>query len=219
MARGTSQKTAPRRAPGRPRGGGLDLTADDLLDAAEKLIASNGPDVTMADLAAASEITKPSLYRIIGDRRALVSALARRFGDRVNDAVAVDLGSDPDAPTPFHTILRAYLRTVEERRELFLFISTDPMGDDRIDNALDIAGVSAEPLALTLRRAGASPSDARAWAFAIVGAAQFATFRWLRDGDRSATEAADQLGDLLWSGIDAAVDDRRPDQEEKSHVI
>ena len=217
MVRGTTASDV-RRAPGRPPGGGLDLSVDDLLAAAEASIERDGPDLTMVDLAAASAITKPSLYRAIGGRDALVAGLARRFGDRVNETVAAALTADDDPETQIRTIFRSYMRTVERSRNIFLFISGDSMGHDRIEQALDIAGISAVPLALTLRRAGASPADARAWSYAIVGAAQFTTFRWLRDGAPSADEVADQLSDLLWSGIDAAARRRRHHEEEEPHV-
>lgn len=219
MARGiqatqAASPSANARRRGRPEGGALDLSATDVLVAAERLIAVDGPGVSMADVAAASSVTKPSLYRIVGDRRALVAALSRRFADRVNAVVAAELSADDDAAARFRTIFRAYLRTVEANRNLFLFISADSMGDDRIEQALAIAGVSADPLAATLRRTGVAGADADAWSYAIVGAAQFATFRWLRDPAQSADETADQLSDLLWPGIDAAVQRRRPDEEE-----
>jgi AcrR family transcriptional regulator len=189
-----------------------------MLDAAEALIERDGPEVTMADLAAASDVTKPSLYRSIGDRNALVAALAARFSDRVNAAVVADLDPDDDAAARVRSVMRGYFKVVDRHRNLFVFVSGDSLGTDRPTQALDIADISVGPLARTLRRAGATPADATAWSYAVVGAAQFATFRWLRDGQQTPDEAADQLTDLLWSGIDAAASRRRPDEEGDSNA-
>lgn len=59
-----------------------------LLAAAERAIAAIGPDVTMDQIAAEADVTKPILHRTVGDkadsRRRLVSA------DRVTVDVAAD---------------------------------------------------------------------------------------------------------------------------------
>ncbi|MCK2219239.1 TetR/AcrR family transcriptional regulator [Actinomadura sp. ATCC 31491] len=49
-----------------------------LLDAADRVIAAEGPDVSMAAIAAAAGVTKPILYRHFGDRSGLYEAIADR---------------------------------------------------------------------------------------------------------------------------------------------
>lgn len=172
-----------------------------MLAAAEALIRREGPNVTMADLARASAVTKPSLYRCVGDRNALVASLAERFSDRVNLAVAAAIDTGGAAREQVYQMLRAYLGVVEEDGNVFLFIATDADVADRIDHVLHIADISAIPIARTLAWLGAPADAVETWSYAFVGAAQFATFRWLRDRSESADQIAEHLTSLLWTGI------------------
>ena len=73
---------APRKR-GRPAGrtaaDGVIADRDQLLSAAEALIGRDGPQVSLAAIAAQAGVTKPTLYREVGDRDALVHALAERL--------------------------------------------------------------------------------------------------------------------------------------------
>ena len=60
---------------------------EQLLDAAERVIAEQGPDATMEEIAAAATVTKPILYRAVGDRAALVNALSEAMIDRISTAI------------------------------------------------------------------------------------------------------------------------------------
>ena len=64
-----------RRSAGRPAGGQLVADREQLLNAAERIIRSHGPDVTMEAIAFASTVTKPILYRTVGDRDAVVASV------------------------------------------------------------------------------------------------------------------------------------------------
>ena len=54
--------------------------ATKLLDAAERLIAKNGPKVSLAAIAVEAGVSKPTLYREVGDKDELVNALAQAAG-------------------------------------------------------------------------------------------------------------------------------------------
>jgi AcrR family transcriptional regulator len=73
-----TSRAAPGRDPRRRRA---------LLDAADRIIRREGPDVSMASIAAEAGITKPILYRHFGDKSGLYQALAERHTRLLMDSV------------------------------------------------------------------------------------------------------------------------------------
>ncbi|MGD9996355.1 MAG: TetR/AcrR family transcriptional regulator [Ilumatobacteraceae bacterium] len=194
----------PRRR-GRPPGAGLLADREDLLTAAESLIRSTGPDVTMEALAAAANVTKPILYRNVGDRDAVVAALADRFVTRINAAASSVFDAKAAGRTQIHRVITSYLEVVADERNIYLFVVSDGSGSDGVMRVLQLADRSAKPFGALLRHIGVADADAATLSYAFIGALQFATFRWFRDADQALDELADQLTDLWWSGISGAV--------------
>ena len=78
-----SQPSAPRprgRPAGRTTADGVIADREVLLNAAETLIREQGPAVSLQAIADKAGVTKPTLYRGVGDRDALVKALAEKHG-------------------------------------------------------------------------------------------------------------------------------------------
>ena len=173
-----------------------------LLDAAERTIRANGPDLTMEELAAAATVSKPIIYRTIGDRDALVMALSEAMVDRIK--VAVDAATDAVASpgAEFRAAVRGYLTTVDADRNLFLFVNAGGQHPDQLRRLVDRSAAQMIGQFDALRIAGGhDPSAACTWAHAIVGALQISTMMWLRDEYCDIDTLADQLTQLLWPGI------------------
>ena len=182
---------------------------EQLLDAAERAVRSAGPQVTMEAIAAEANVTKPILYRGVGDRDALVAALSERFVERLNDAgnKAVVAADGPEEG--LRRLIRAYLEVVDTQRNLFLFVTSGASGGDGGRRSLELADRSAVPMAEQLAThrasAGLDPTVALTWAYGAIGALHYATLWWLRDGRLDPTQLADQLTELLWSGLQGRV--------------
>ena len=193
-----------RRGAGRPAGGQLVADREQLLGAAERLIRTDGPDVTMEAIAAASTVTKPILYRTIGDREAVTAALAERFVERLNTAgtAAVEKATGPR--DGLRRMVEAYVDIVQDERNLFLFVTAGSSVADP-GQALRLADRSAVPIAAQLanhrRNHGLDPSVASTWAYGMIGAMQYVTLWWLRDQPWGPKKLVDQLTQLLWSGL------------------
>jgi AcrR family transcriptional regulator len=176
-----------------------------LLAAAERAIDAEGPDVTMEAIAAAAAVTKPILYRSVGDKSALAAALAERFVDRINAAGAAAVSGAVDARDGLRRLVGSFIEVVETHRNLFLFVTDAGAGDDRLGQVLRLADRSARPLArdLAAQRVadGLDPAVALTWAYGLIGTLHFATLWWLRDQTCSSAEIADHLTEMLWSGI------------------
>lgn len=195
----------PTRRSGRPEGGQLIADRSQLLAAAEETIRANGPEVTMEAIAAASTVTKPILYRAIGDRDAVVAALAERFVDRLNAAGAVAMAGAQTPRDGLRRMVTTYVEIVEAERNVFLFVTAGGSGNDRLAQALRLADRSASLIAAELKThraaAGLDPAVGDTWAYGMIGAMQYVTLWWLRDPRLDSHELAEQLTTLLWSGL------------------
>jgi len=206
--------TKPRR-PGRPAGrtsdDGVIADREALLAAAERLIRQRGPDVSLDAIAVEAGVSKPILYRGVGDRDALVHALALRLSARMA-ARATRLVAQATAPRDaLHRLVRSYLSLAGEDRHLYLYVTAGGASEDRVRQSLLLADGAAQQFAqrIAAYRAarGADPAVATVWSYAFVGALHFVTLWWLREDTVDRDVVTQQIADLLWSGIglEAAV--------------
>jgi AcrR family transcriptional regulator len=200
----TGQVARPRK-PGRPRGGQVLVDREQLLQAAERLIREEGPDITMDAIAAASTVTKPIVYRSVGDRDALVAALAERFIDRINTTAGIALARARTPRTRVRALVATYMEIVHADPNMYLFVTAGGTNTDRVADALRLADRSAHPLAAELRahqgdgRLGASL--ALTWSYALIGALHYTALWAMRENSTDSDVMVDQITDLLWSGI------------------
>ncbi len=192
----------PRRGPGRPRAGESVADRDQLLAAAVRVIRADGPDVTMDDIAAAAGVSKPIVYRNIGDKDALVAALATMFVDRLNEAVERSTATGTRGRSTFAASMRATFEVIDEDRNLFLFVTAGGPGTESVRLLIDRSSARMIQQFSALRiAAGLDPRPARTWAYATVGAIQIAAMMWLRDGYSDRDEVADHITQLMWPGL------------------
>jgi AcrR family transcriptional regulator len=201
-----------RRGPGRPKGGQVVADRKQLLEAATEVIRAQGPDATMDDIAAGASVTKPILYRTIGDKAALVSALAESLIDDLNRAVRDAGRAAPNPRAAFEAAILAYIVGVDADRNLYLFVNSSAPGTEEFRRLVDRSSAAMISGFSTARsRVGLDPDGAAAWAWAIVGALQIVATMWLRDDGRRLDELAHDLSELLWSGLGATLDVPRRD--------
>ncbi|NNL48195.1 MAG: helix-turn-helix transcriptional regulator, partial [Acidimicrobiia bacterium] len=73
----------------------IDERKSSVLDAAERLLAKEGVDVTMDELAAAAGVGRRTLFRYFDSREELIAAAVERQYDRIVDTIFehVDAGT------------------------------------------------------------------------------------------------------------------------------
>jgi AcrR family transcriptional regulator len=208
-------RTSHQRPPGPPRRRGRPAgrTSDDgviadretLLAAAERLIRKRGSAVSLDAIAAEAGVTKPILYRGVGDRDALVNALAVRLSTRMAEQVTrlVERAAGPrDA---LQCLVGGYLTHAADDRHLYLYVTAGGTSEDRVQQSLLLADgaarLFAERIAAYRLARGADSSVATVWAYGLVGALHFVTLWWLRDGAIGSDEVTAQITELLWSGF------------------
>jgi len=206
----------PRRRPGRPAGrttrDGVIADRETLLAAAEQLIRERGTGVSLDMIAAAAGVTKPVLYRGVGDRNALVNALAQRLAVRMSKGVRRQIARPESTRDALQRLVNGYLRQAAKERALYLYVSFNGTGDDPVRQSLFLADETARGLAARIAaiRAvqDADASVATAWAYGIVGALHFVTLWWLRDAALSREKLARQVTEMLWSGLQPGLEHR-----------
>ncbi len=200
-------KVTSRRRPGRPPGGQHVVNRDFVLDAAERAIRRDGPTVSLEAIAIEAGVTKPVVYARVGGRTEVANALSERLADRIMNAVFAVIEGKPIGRPTLVSFLIANLEVVAEHRELFLYV-TGGTSDDTPERTLHLARHSAMPLAdvLTSWRttSGLDPAVAIPWAFGVIGMLHLVSLWWINESDRPAPELAEQLAELLWSGLATA---------------
>lgn len=203
---------APRR-PGRPSGGKHLVDRERMLDAAERAIRIHGAGVSIDAIAREAGVTKPIVYARVGNRTELSDALAQRLADRLIDSATSAMAKRRTARTRLVAMIQSNLVALAEDRELFFFVSGGG-SEEMPKRTLYLAGQSAKPMAESFahwRKAeGLDPAIAEAWAYGIVGLLNMVSLWWLTDSAEPAERIAEQIAELLWSGLGGAASTLTP---------
>jgi AcrR family transcriptional regulator len=180
----------------------LDRRAE-FVDAALRALAKNGPDASMADIAAEAGAAKPKLYRHFADRAALLDAVAERIAAILRERLSLAL--DPHARVTDLILggLHAYLDLVDEYPEAFrLLINSGPV----VVQGRRIAGALGSLFADLLRTLDLDTETAEPGGAVLAGALCAATLWWLESG-RAMTKQAliDYLATVVWGATDAIL--------------
>ncbi len=203
----TGQPTKRRR--GRPAGrstaDGVIADRNHLLDAAEKLISKEGPEISLAAIAKEAGVTKPTLYREVGDRDAVVNLLAGRLAERMANAMAALMQQGNSPRDQFENLVGAYLEVASRDQNLYLFVTAGGTREDRLQQSLRLADSAAtqlsEPIAAFRQAQKDDPSVAVVWSYGLLGALHYVTLWWLRDETVDKQTVIEQTTALLWSGL------------------
>lgn len=205
---GSTVKQGSRRRVGRPPGPSPDPAArrEELLDAAERVIAAEGPDVSMSAVAAEIGLTKPVVYRSLGDKAELSAAVGQRVADRLGEELRQALTGTGDLRDVVAGAIDVFCRFVDEETNLYRFIVHGSLGTRHTglsDKPLvsRMGGELSDTLTIGLAQAGADVSLAPTWAYALLGAVFSATEHWLRHRHITRPELVDQLVDLILPGL------------------
>jgi AcrR family transcriptional regulator len=194
-----SRVAAPGRDPRRRRA---------LLDAADRIIRREGPDVSMASIAAEAGITKPILYRHFGDKSGLYQALAERHTGLLMDAVRTAFRRPGEVRERARAAIDTYLAAIAANRHLYGFLVHRAGAEDTATHSAMstlIRGLGGE-LAEMLLAEGRLPDPVRGhiWGHATVGMVQAAGEWWLDHSGVPRATVVDSIVDLLLDGFPAA---------------
>jgi AcrR family transcriptional regulator len=182
-----------------------------MLEAAERAIRRDGAGVSIDEIAREAGVTKPIVYARVGNRTELADALAQRLADRLIYATGKAVAKRRTGRTRLVAMIRANLEALAEDREVFFFVSGGA-SEEMPQRTLYLAGQSAKPMAeqfAVWRKAeGLDPSVAEAWSYGIVGLLNMVSQWWLTESAEPAERIAEQIAELLWSGLGGAASAR-----------
>ena len=190
--------TAPGRDPRRRRA---------LLEAADRIILREGPDVSMASIAAEAGISKPILYRHFGDKSGLYQALADRHIRVLTDAVHAAFVRPGEMRARARAAIDTYLATIAANRHMYGFLVHRAGAEDTATHSAmstlirGLGGTLAETLLAEKRLR--DPVRAHVWGHATVGLVQAAGEWWLEHAEVARATVVDGIVDLLLDGIAA----------------
>jgi AcrR family transcriptional regulator len=158
----------------------------------------------MDDVAGEARVSKPIVYRYIGDKAALTLALSEWLIDQIERATSSAQATVVDPREQFRVAVHAYLATIDEHRNVFLFVNAGGHTSDLFGRLVDRSARGLVELFESLRLlAGLDAAGARSWAYSIIGSLQVVATMWQRDGYRQLDSLTDDLTRMMWDGLGA----------------
>lgn len=183
-----------------------------LLEAADRVIQREGPEASMASIAAEAGISKPILYRHFGDKSGLYQALAERHTRKLIEAIQQEFSREDSLRARARTTIDTYLSLVSENLNLYRFLMHRASAEDAATHgamSTMIRGVSQElAKVLTAENELTDPAVAAVWGHAVVGMVQNAGDWWLDHPEVPRETVLESLVDLILGGLPAASADR-----------
>ncbi|TMR98522.1 TetR family transcriptional regulator [Nonomuraea basaltis] len=177
-----------------------------LLDAADLVISSEGPEVSMAAIAAAAGVTKPILYRHFGDKSGLYEALADRH---VRTVIAqlrprfAEAGADLRGRAG--ATIGAYLDLISANLNLYRFLFHRASAEDtRIRSHMtSLVRSLGEELGgmLAAERMVPDPVRAQVLGHAFVGMVQSTGDWWLEHPEVDRAQVVEGLVDVIAAAL------------------
>jgi len=185
---------------------------DEFVEAALRVLRTQGPDLPMDAVAAEAGVTKPVLYRYFSDKAALIQALGERGTQMVFDRLLPAINSDGPALTRTRDAIGAYFAVIDENPNLYWLLarrSADtPDGVDPVqyDKEL-IAGQLTAVIGDYLRVVGLDSGAAEPWAYGITGLVQSTGEWWLQRRSMSRVHVVEYVTQLVWAALSGVLRD------------
>ncbi len=158
----------------------------------------------MDQIAAEAGVTKPILYRTIGDKAALVDSLSDLLVERIGQAVDAAIVNSTDPELAFAASIRAHLEAVDADRNLYLFVNGTGQRSAPLRARIDRAAAPLVEVFSNSQKLPNTDPSATVWGHAVVGALQTVTLMWLEgEGEprRAIDDTAADVAALFWPGV------------------
>ena len=191
-----------RTAPRMPR----EARRAQLIDAARYVFVQQGYHAAaMDDIADRAGVSKPVLYQHFPGKLELYLALLEISGQQLVEAVQAALASTTDNHDRVEATVGAYFQFVNDPDGAYRLVfesdlTNEPAVRDRVESIEDECAVAIAKVIAS--DTGLSDDEATLLAIGIIGNAQTAARRWLREGKViPITHAVALMNRLVWRGI------------------
>ena len=177
-----------------------------MLSAAREVFVESGYHAAaMDEIAARAGVTKPVLYQHFGSKRDLYLAVLDSSVDQFLESIGHALRSTDDNRSRVTATIDAYLRFISQDDAAYRLVFESDLvnAPDVRDRVQRVNALSAEMVCEVIAAdTGLSRAEALLLAYGLLGMAQTAALRWLRDPEGMDPEgAAHLLSALAWRGI------------------
>ncbi len=159
----------------------------------------------MDAIAAEAGVTKPVVYRAVGDKEAVATAVAEDLSQRVESMTQAVIRAEPATRARFRITVRNYFELLREERQLFLFVEYGWGSHDGLQLELMIERSAAPLIAHPVRYIEAgerSHATRRTDAYATVGALRTVAVMWVRDPYCDLEQITDDVTDYVFRSPD-----------------
>ncbi|MEU0485545.1 TetR/AcrR family transcriptional regulator [Streptosporangium sp. NPDC006013] len=181
-----------------------------LLDAADRVIRREGPEASMASIAAEAGVTKPILYRHFGDKSGLYQALANRHVRTVVGLLRPEFDrARADLRSRARAAIDAYLEMIAANLNLYRFLFYRAGAEDSRTHSQMTAIVRSlgEELGTVIAAETAVPDPVRAQVLghAFVGMVQATGDWWLEHPEVDRAEVVEGLVSVIVATMSATL--------------
>lgn len=178
---------------------------EELVDGTIAAIRLRGRDIGMDEIASEIGVSKTVLYRYFADKSDLTNATMARFVESIlAPRIYTAIGGDLDEYELAEATITAYVETVAEDPELYLYVMSNSSGagqDVVADSERMIAELLSAVLGERLRRMDMDSGGSVPWAYGIVGSVQLATHWWISNRSMTSDDLISYLTMMIWGGI------------------
>lgn len=193
-----------------------DVRERQILDAAVTVFSGNGyHSASMDEISEVAGVSKPMIYAYLGAKEDLFAACIRREADRLIEAIAGGIGTDPRPDVQLWNGLRAFFRYVGDQRDSWRVLHRQaisqggPFSEELLAmRSRAIRAVDGVLLQTVTRRdlGDEAAKSTEGIAAALVGAAESTADWWLDHPEVGERAVASWLMNLMWMGLGRIVD-------------
>lgn len=179
----------------------------EFVDAALRVLETQGTDLPMDAVAAEAGVTKPVLYRYFSDKAALLQALDERGSQILRDRLIPAINAGSPALARVQDAVGAYFAVIDEHPNLYWLLARranpqdgtgpDPIARNREFVAASLTAVIGD----YLRAFGLDSGAAEPWAYGITGLVQTTGEWWLRRRSMNRAHVTGYVAQLIWAAL------------------
>ncbi len=177
-----------------------------LLEAADAVIQREGPEASMAAIAAEAGVSKPILYRHFGAKSGLYQTLAERHSRVLVEAIRERMLAAGELSERVRGGIDTYLAMISENLNFYRFLMHRARAEDSAAHSVmsTVMQTLGREIAELLTAEG-DGARARVWGHAIVGMVQNAGDWWLDHPEVPREAVVGALTELVLGGLPATA--------------
>ena len=185
----------------------------EFVDAALRVLETQGPDLPMDAVATEAGVTKPVLYRYFSDKAELVDALAERGSQILLDRLLPTINAGSPALASVRDGVSAYFAVIDEHPNLYWLLARNvTIEGGRLSgpvqrNKESIASALTTVISDYLWVFGLDSGAAEPWAHGITGLVQSTGEWWLQRRSMSRARVVDCVTQIIWAAISGMLNE------------